>query len=82
MKTTSANVQRSFYCAFFESFSLFGVILDDYDKLFEEKLGLFMELQEKDVVNWHGEFRSPFPHYNQYMTHFMKVRGMPYQGGT
>lgn len=51
MKTPSANVQRSFYCAFFEKFSLFGVILDDYDKLSEEKLGLFMELQEKDVVN-------------------------------
>ncbi|WP_318837443.1 LLM class flavin-dependent oxidoreductase [Psychrobacillus glaciei] len=45
--------------AFLESFSLFGASLDDYDKLFEEKLALFMELQEKDVVNWHGEFRSP-----------------------
>src|SRR4051794_40910872 len=45
--------------AFLESFSLFGASLEDYDKLFEEKLALFMELQEKDVVNWHGEFRSP-----------------------
>lgn len=45
--------------AFLESFSLFGASLDDYDKLFEEKLGLFMELQAKDVVNWNGEFRSP-----------------------
>ena len=45
--------------AFLESFSLFGASLDDYDKLFEEKLDLFMLLQEKDVVNWHGEFRSP-----------------------
>ncbi|MFJ7828382.1 LLM class flavin-dependent oxidoreductase [Psychrobacillus sp. NPDC096623] len=44
--------------AFLESFSLFGASLDDYDKLFEEKLGLFMELQERDVVNWQGEFRS------------------------
>ena len=45
--------------AFLESFSLFGTSLDDYDKLFEEKLGLFMQLQEKDIVNWHGEFRPP-----------------------
>ena len=45
--------------AFLESFSLFGASLDDYDRLFEEKLGLFMQLQDQEVVNWHGEFRSP-----------------------
>ncbi|OMD83979.1 luciferase [Paenibacillus odorifer] len=44
---------------YLESFSLFGVSLDNYDKLFEEKLRLFMKLQEKEVVNWHGEFRPP-----------------------
>ncbi|MFP3359818.1 LLM class flavin-dependent oxidoreductase, partial [Planococcus sp. SIMBA_143] len=27
--------------------------------LFEEKLGLFMELQEKELVNWQGEYRPP-----------------------
>lgn len=45
--------------AFLESFSLFGASLDDYDQLFEEKLNLFMKLQEQEVVNWNGEFRSP-----------------------
>ncbi|CAM3205895.1 LLM class flavin-dependent oxidoreductase [Paenibacillus taichungensis] len=46
--------------AFLESFSLFGVSLNDYDELFEEKLNLFFKLQEQEVVNyWHGEFRSP-----------------------
>ncbi len=45
--------------AFLESFSLFGASLDDYDRLFEEKLGLFMQLQEQEVVDWHGEFRPP-----------------------
>lgn len=45
--------------AFLESFSLFGASLDDYDKLFEEKLALFMQLQEQEIVNWHGEFRPP-----------------------
>ncbi|MCD1159584.1 LLM class flavin-dependent oxidoreductase [Peribacillus frigoritolerans] len=45
--------------AFLESFELFGASLDDYNRLFEEKLGLFMQLQDHEVVNWHGEFRSP-----------------------
>lgn len=45
--------------AFLESFSLFGASLDDYDQLFEEKLALFMQLQEKEVVSWNGEFRPP-----------------------
>lgn len=45
--------------AFLESFSLFGASLDDYDKLFDERLRLFMDLQEKEIINWQGEFRSP-----------------------
>ncbi|WP_141501137.1 LLM class flavin-dependent oxidoreductase [Paenibacillus luteus] len=48
--------------AFLESFSLFGASLDDYDQLFEEKLGLFMQLQEQEVVSWQGDFRSPLHH--------------------
>lgn len=43
--------------AFLESFSLFGANLDDYDQLFEEKLSLFMKLQDQDTVDWHGKFR-------------------------
>lgn len=45
--------------AFLESFDLFGASLDDYNELFEEKLGLFMKLQENEVVNWQGAFRPP-----------------------
>ncbi|WP_170008545.1 LLM class flavin-dependent oxidoreductase [Bacillus fonticola] len=44
--------------AFLESFSLFGVSLNDYDELFEEKLNLFIKLQEKEVISWQGKFRS------------------------
>ncbi len=44
--------------AFLESFSLFGASLDDYNELFEEKLHLFIELQEKEIINWEGKFRS------------------------
>lgn len=44
--------------AFLESFSLFGESLDDYDELFDEKLHLFMKLQEREVVSWQGKFRS------------------------
>lgn len=43
--------------AFLESFSLFGASLDDYDQLFEEKLDLFIKLQNQDIISWRGEFR-------------------------
>ncbi|WP_413375037.1 LLM class flavin-dependent oxidoreductase [Alkalihalobacillus sp. 1P02AB] len=43
--------------AFLESFSLFGADINNYDALFEEKLKLFMQLQEKELINWEGEFR-------------------------
>ncbi|MEK3886212.1 LLM class flavin-dependent oxidoreductase [Bacillus sp. FSL K6-3431] len=45
--------------AFLESFSLFGASLNDYNELFEEKLKLFLKLQEQEVVSWHGNFRPP-----------------------
>lgn len=44
--------------AFLESFPLFGESLDNYDELFDEKLHLFMKLQEQEVVSWQGKFRS------------------------
>jgi hypothetical protein len=43
--------------AFLERFSLFGASSNDYDGLFEEKLALFIKVQEEDV-NWHREFRT------------------------
>jgi probable LLM family oxidoreductase len=42
-----------------ESFPLFGYDLADYERLFEEKLDLFMRLQTEDAVTWSGTVRSP-----------------------
>jgi alkanesulfonate monooxygenase SsuD/methylene tetrahydromethanopterin reductase-like flavin-dependent oxidoreductase (luciferase family) len=46
--------------AFLESFALFGESLDDYNELFEEKLNLFLKLQEKEVISWQGNSVLPF----------------------
>lgn len=44
---------------FIESFPLFGVSLDDYAAVFEEKLGLLLALRESERVTWEGRFRTP-----------------------
>src|SRR6202046_4337280 len=38
--------------SFVESFPLFGLNFDDYDALFEEKLGLLLNIRKNEVVNW------------------------------
>lgn len=43
--------------AFTESFPLFGYDLADYDALFEEKLGLLLQIRDQPVVTWSGRFR-------------------------
>lgn len=40
-------------------FSLLGYSLRDYEELFEEKFDLLLKINEKEVVNWSGEFRAP-----------------------
>lgn len=45
--------------SFIESFPLFGYDLDDYDALFEEKLGLLLELRAAARVSWAGRLRAP-----------------------
>lgn len=45
--------------SFTESYPLFGYELQDYEKLFEEKLDLFMRLLREKKVSWSGETRSP-----------------------
>jgi alkanesulfonate monooxygenase SsuD/methylene tetrahydromethanopterin reductase-like flavin-dependent oxidoreductase (luciferase family) len=45
--------------SFIESYPLFGYNLDDYDALFAEKLGLLLELRDKERVTWRGELRAP-----------------------
>ncbi len=42
-----------------ESFPLFGYDLADYERLFEEKLELFMRLQREESVTWSGTVRAP-----------------------
>ncbi len=49
--------------SFTESFPLFGYSLDDYDRLFEEKLAIFAALRDVDrtgePVRWKGTVRPP-----------------------
>lgn len=43
--------------SFIESFPLFGQSLDDYDRLFTEKLELLLAIRESEKVTWAGEMR-------------------------
>src|SRR5262245_1818268 len=40
-----------------EAFPLFGFDLEDYDALFEEKLGLLLKIRDQEHVHWSGRFR-------------------------
>ena len=45
--------------AFTESFPLFGYELANHHRLFAENLQLLKELNQHEVMNWTGQFRSP-----------------------
>ena len=45
--------------SFVESFPLFGHDLDDYERLFEEKLELFTALRREEPLHWQGTVRPP-----------------------
>ena len=45
--------------SFTESFPLFGYDLNDYEKLFNEKLDLFAALLKNGPISWKGEYRPP-----------------------
>jgi probable LLM family oxidoreductase len=45
--------------SFVESYPLFGLRLEDYDALFEEKLDLLLTIREKTHVHWSGKHRAP-----------------------
>ena len=45
--------------SFTESFQLFGCELEDYEKLFEEKLELFAAVRQQTPVTWSGSIRPP-----------------------
>jgi probable LLM family oxidoreductase len=43
--------------SFIEAFPLFGLRLEDYDSLFEEKLDLLLKIRDNEHVHWTGEYR-------------------------
>jgi probable LLM family oxidoreductase len=45
--------------SFTESFPLFGLPLEDYERLFDEKLDLFARLLRDERVTWRGSVRAP-----------------------
>jgi probable LLM family oxidoreductase len=54
--------------SFTESFPLFGYDLGEYDKLFEEKLDLFVRLLAEDEVTWSGDTRTSLTRQRVYPT--------------
>ncbi|PWB27993.1 LLM class flavin-dependent oxidoreductase [Flavobacterium sp. HTF] len=42
-----------------EAYPLFGFDLNDYDKLFKEKLELLLQVRDNEFVTWSGKFRAP-----------------------
>lgn len=45
--------------SFTEAFPLFGYQLQDYDRLFSEKLDLLLQIQQQEYITWEGKFRAP-----------------------
>ena len=66
-----------------DSFPLFGYDLDDYERLFEEKAGLFAELLKGGPVTWQGATRAPLsnqnvvPHIESALPTWVGVGGSP-----
>lgn len=69
--------------SFTESYALFGHDLQDYDRLFEERLDIFAKTLREPRVSWSGQTRSPlenqpvFPPLGQPMTVWVGVGGSP-----
>ena len=43
--------------SFIEAFPLFGLSLEDYDSLFEEKIDLLLKIRANEFINWSGKYR-------------------------
>lgn len=69
--------------SFTESFPLFGLSLDDYERLFSEKLDLFARLLAEEPVSWEGTVRPPLegvrvhPRTEHGLTAWVGVGGTP-----
>lgn len=44
--------------SFTESYPLYGASLNEYDALYDEKVGLLLQLNEQSPITWKGRFRS------------------------
>ena len=54
--------------SFTESFPLFGLTLEDYERLFEERLDLFVQLLRSPEVTWTGQTRAGLTRQRVYPT--------------
>lgn len=70
--------------SFIESFPLFGLDLEDYEELFEEKLDLMAKLRHGNPVVWHGKHRAALRNQQVYplledqpLTTWVGVGGSP-----
>lgn len=43
--------------SFIEAFPLFGLSLEDYDSLFEEKIDLLLKIRDNERITWSGKYR-------------------------
>jgi probable LLM family oxidoreductase len=43
--------------SFIEAFPLFGLSLEDYDSLFEEKIDLLLKIRDNENITWSGKYR-------------------------
>ena len=43
--------------SFIEAFPLFGLSLEDYNSLFEEKIDLLLKIRDNEFVTWSGKYR-------------------------
>lgn len=58
--------------SFTEAFPLFGLKLNDYDKLFAEKLGLLLQIRDQETITWQGQFRPTLNNQSIYPRPFQK----------
>jgi probable LLM family oxidoreductase len=58
--------------SFIESYPLFGYDLNDYDKLFAEKLDLLLTLRKGNPVHWKGTTRAEIPGLGVYPQPFQE----------
>jgi probable LLM family oxidoreductase len=52
--------------SFTEAYPLFGLRLNDYDELFEEKLDLLLKIRDNETITWKGKFRPALQNQTVY----------------